>query len=803
MSIRRRITLLIALSIIAIFTVSGYSIFQARVNAAEVKKVTEGVVPSALATADLVSQVKEVQLVTMALVSAPNGNLAGQASDKLVIGKKILQEEINFQIVHVADNTQKGLVEQANDNLLEYFSAIDDTVKFKLAGQNEIADATYYGSVVVLQRELQQIVETLRVEKSREKDAAIAVLNDNLSKTAAGVTGLSLVIMVGLSLFGFFLYRQIITPISQMQETTSEIATSQDFTRRVPVRRMDEIGKSIVAFNLMITKIEESSALLKQKTNDINSMLQNMPQGILTITAGNKVHSEYSAYLEKILDTEDIVDHNFMDLVFSNTNLGSDALSQIDAVISACINEDEINFHLNSHLLAAEIEKSMQNGQIKILDLSWSPITDSAGTIVRLMLCVRDVTELRLLAAEANKQKRELEIIGEILSVTQDKFYMFITSSLNFIDENELLIRDNSEHNSDVLMQLFRNMHTIKGNARTYGLNHLTSIVHEVEQDYVELREVRLDLIWNQIALMDSLLKVRETVEYYAKINEVSLGRKGTGRREGVEHFLMVDKQQILATINLLENATPGNLNELRAAHAAASKTLRLLGTERIIETLEGVFDSLPALANELGKLPPIVEIQDNGYVVHNQASGMLKNVFMHLLRNSMDHGLETPEERWAQNKPVAGTITLTMDVQDGMLQINLSDDGRGIALARIRNIAIENKLVTSEEKFTDEEIADLIFRSSFSTATTVTEVSGRGVGMDAVRNFVNREHGKINIRFTDTNIGAEYRQFEVIVSLPEMLSEYVGEFDFHRPNELEDGLIDIQSVDKTIAKQA
>ena len=803
MSIRHRITLLIILSVIAIFTIGGYSIFQAKINAAAVKSVTEGVVPSALATADLVSQVKEVQLVVMSLISEKDASLAAQANKKLELSKDALKKSIDFQFAHVAGKTQQGLIEQSRDKITDYFMAIDDTVKAKLAGQNDIADANYYGNVVVLQRELQQVVDTLRIEKTRQKDGAIAALNQNLSKTAEGVSILLIVVIVALSVFGFILYRQIISPISQMEATTSEIANNQDFTRRVPVKRMDEIGRSIVAFNMMIEKIQENSLLLKQKTHDIQTMLQNMPQGILTISDGNLVHPEYSAFLETIFDTKEIAGLDFMELVFSNTNLGADALSQIEAVVAACINEDAMNFEFNSHLLAGEIEKKMSDGHVKILDLSWSPITDDAGSVVRLMLCVRDVTELRSLAAEANKQKRELEIIGEILSVTQEKFHAFITSSLKFVDENESLIRNNTVQNGDALGQLFRNMHTIKGNARTYGLNHLTNAVHKVEQSYVALREPRPELAWDQSTLMVELLSVKDTLEYYAGINEVSLGRKGPGRRGGIEHFLMVDRQQIAQTIHLLENAAFGNVQELRAAHDAVSKTLRLLGTERIVETLEGVFDSLPGLAKELGKLPPVIDIHDNGYVIHNHASGMLKNVFMHLLRNALDHGLETPEERGEANKPLAGTITLEMDVQEGMLQIRLGDDGRGLALANIRKMANEKELTGPDEQLSDEAVANLIFRPGFSTAKSVTQVSGRGVGMDAVRDFVSRENGIIKIHFTDDKTGADFRQFEMIVCLPEALSESVEGFNLHAEDDFADASVSFISEEAVASKQA
>lgn len=791
MSIKHRLILLIAISFIAIFAIGGYSIYQSRFNATEVKRVTEGVVPSALSSADLVSRLKEIQLLTMSVVYETDNNLAAQAGEKLSASKARLKEEVAYQLKQADDKTQQGLAQQIQDSLDEYFSAIDDTVKFKLSGKADIAAANYAGNVVVYQRELQQIVDTLRIQKSRAKDDAILALNKNLSNTLEGVSAATVITIAVLSTFGFMLYRQITRPISKMQTMMSEIASSQDFSHQVPVERMDEIGHSIVAFNLMIDQIRESSAQLKQKTTDIQTMLQNMPQGILTITAGYGIHPEYSAYLETIFERKDFVGRNVMDIVFSGTNLGADAVSSVEAAIGASVGEDAMNFEFNQHLLVGEIEKKMPDGRVKVLDLNWSPILDDSNCIVRLMLCIRDVTELRKLAAEAGKQKRELEIIGEILAVPQEKFHEFISSSLKFIDENEQLIRDNPSHNADVIVKLFRNMHTVKGNARTYALAHLTNIVHEAEQPYAELRKPSPNIAWDQTTLMNTLLSVREEIEHYAKVNEVSLGRKGPGRRGGIERYLMVDKQHLHETILRLEKANTSNLYELLAVHNEVRKTLKLLGTERLVEMLEGVFNSLPSLAAELGKVPPTIDVEDNGYVVQNQLGGTMKNIFMHLLRNSMDHGLETADERLAQGKPAAGNIHLQMDVKDGKLQIVLGDDGRGLALERMRGIALDKGMLQPDVQADDQEIADLIFRPGFSTAEKVTEVSGRGVGMDAVLNFIKRENGSLQIQFTDDHAGGAFRQFVTVVRFPQEYAESTEGFNLQPQGTPEETLVE------------
>jgi two-component system chemotaxis sensor kinase CheA len=226
------------------------------------------------------------------------------------------------------------------------------------------------------------------------------------------------------------------------------------------------------------------------------------------------------------------------------------------------------------------------------------------------------------------------------------------------------------------------------------------------------------------------------------------------------------------------------------AARDAAHKALNLLGTEPLSEALDAVLESIPSLANELGKIPPMIVIEDNGYVVVSENVGMLKNVFMHLIRNSIDHGLEIPSWRLEQNKMASGTIRLRLQVIQQMLHISLSDDGRGLALARIRELAVEKKLIDAADKVSDEEVAQLIFRAGFSTAEKVTEVSGRGVGMDAVQNFVKREHGSISIRFTDDAPGADFRQFETIVCLPMSFAKHVDGFNYRQSEDFGDNLV-------------
>jgi len=512
--------------------------------------------------------------------------------------------------------------------------------------------------------------------------------------------------------------------------------------------------------------VAERTLQLRQKTHDIQSMLQNMPQGVLTIQPDNTVHPEYSAYLETILETSDVAGRDVMQLLFSGAKLGADVLDQVGVASAACIGEDRMNFEFNSHLLPAEFDKQMPDGRIKSLALSWSPICDENDTIEKLMLCVRDVTELKRLSAEANQQRRELEIIGQVLAISQEKFHEFITSGRGFLARNRELLQNMPARTDAVLNELFRNMHTLKGNARTFGLLQLANVVHSAEQAYDDLRKDN-GAAWDTQSLLDDLSQVQAALEEYARVNDHTLGRKGPGRRGSVERFLMVDKAQVAASLQLIRSVNPADTEQLRHTLHEVGQTLSLIGTDTAANLLAGTIGSLPSLAVELGKEPPQVQVEDHGIRVRTQLGGVLRNTFTHVLRNAVDHGLETAAERIARGKPAIGRITLELGLTPQHLTIAVHDDGRGLNVRAIRSKALERGLLPADAPARDEDVAQLIFLSGFSTAQKLTEVSGRGVGMDAVKDFVRAEGGDVQIHFLDDAEGADFRRFELVVELP------------------------------------
>jgi two-component system chemotaxis sensor kinase CheA len=343
------------------------------------------------------------------------------------------------------------------------------------------------------------------------------------------------------------------------------------------------------------------------------------------------------------------------------------------------------------------------------------------------------------------------------------------------IKSNEKLIQETDEKEKEVLNVLFRNMHTIKGNARTYGFLFLTNQVHEAEQTYDDLRKNN-EVLWDKDRLLKELNQTLELLQKYSQINENKLGRKGPGRRGSTERFVMVEKEIIEHTLRSLEQVDKNDFAQLKKSINETANMLRLIGTAPIKEVISGILDSLPSLADQTGKAHPIITINDNNIYIKNQVFGLLNNAFMHLYRNSMDHGIETPDERKQKGKNPTGTIELNLSIEEGFLVFRFKDDGKGLAISKINQKAITIGVITSAENISLQDSANLIFLSGVSTAEKVTDVSGRGVGMDAVKNFFKQEKGDVFIQVLDElNPNQDFVPIQLVLKLPEHFAVKIG----------------------------
>ncbi len=166
-------------------------------------------------------------------------------------------------------------------------------------------------------------------------------------------------------------------------------------------------------------------------------------------------------------------------------------------------------------------------------------------------------------------------------------------------------------------------------------------------------------------------------------------------------------------------------------------------------QSVKSVFQRMPRLvrevANMTGKQVRLVT-EGEATEVDKTVIERLGEPITHMLRNAIDHGLEGPEERRAAGKSIEGTVRLVALHRGGRIVIEVSDDGRGINRKRVFAIAVERELISPDAVLSDEEIDNLIFLPGFSTASAVSDISGRGVGMDVVRRSVQALGGRISI---------------------------------------------------------
>jgi two-component system chemotaxis sensor kinase CheA len=171
------------------------------------------------------------------------------------------------------------------------------------------------------------------------------------------------------------------------------------------------------------------------------------------------------------------------------------------------------------------------------------------------------------------------------------------------------------------------------------------------------------------------------------------------------------------------------------------------------------VFSRFPRLVRDISqKLDKQVELKLIGEQTELDKTVMEKisDPMVHLIRNSLDHGLETPEDRLQAGKDPTGSVTLNAYHQGGNIVIEIIDDGRGLNTAKIKEKALANGLIAETDDLSDDEINELIFRPGFSTADAVSDLSGRGVGMDVVKRNINELNGTVEVASTP-NVGSTF----------------------------------------------
>lgn len=211
---------------------------------------------------------------------------------------------------------------------------------------------------------------------------------------------------------------------------------------------------------------------------------------------------------------------------------------------------------------------------------------------------------------------------------------------------------------------------------------------------------------------------------------------------------LVITQSMISQDLKNQENADKRLIRDISQFFRITSALQRVSTSLRMIpikQTFQRMSRLVRDLAKNSGKQVAVELVGEETEIDRNMVDEIY-NPLVHMIRNSVDHGLETPEERIRTGKSERGLITLKAYHRGGNIVIEIADDGKGLDKQKIINKAIKSGLISSEDNLSDQEIYKLIFMPGLSTAAKVTDVSGRGVGMDVVKRAVEKLRGKIEI---------------------------------------------------------
>lgn len=248
---------------------------------------------------------------------------------------------------------------------------------------------------------------------------------------------------------------------------------------------------------------------------------------------------------------------------------------------------------------------------------------------------------------------------------------------------------------------------------------------------------------------------------------------------------MMAESVNDVATVQRnLQRVVEGTEDDLIAQGRQARELQRDLLRTRMVE-FEGIAERLYAVvrqaSKETGKQIKL-DITGGSIEMDRGVLDRMTPAFEHLLRNCVAHGIEAPQERVSKGKPAMGTVTVDLRHEGNDVSVEFRDDGAGLNLERIRSRAVAQGLIASPDEVTDEEAANLIFMPGFSTANEVTELAGRGIGMDVVRSEVQSLGGRIETE-TAADAGAAFRMvLPLTTAVTQVVMLRAGELAFGVP---------------------
>ncbi len=375
---------------------------------------------------------------------------------------------------------------------------------------------------------------------------------------------------------------------------------------------------------------------------------------------------------------------------------------------------------------------------------------------------------------------------------------MFLDDYLNDCKEgfqqinSALLMLEKDRSQSGQLDEVFRILHTLKSSSTMLEFHDIAKLAHICEDllDYlrkskIPITQETIDVLFEVIDTLDAMVGERaegkghmtdfQTVAGKVKslLQEEALpapredGKANAATMPSIEkiqtirvHVDLLDSLfnlvgELIITKNRIDNLVSETMNkELKAALSAMDHMITELNENvsaaRLVP-VDDIFQKFPRMVRDLAKdAHKEVELVIEGREIELDKAVLdaIGEPLIHLLRNAVDHGIEPPDERQKQNKKRSGTVVLSARRAENHILIDVKDDGSGIDIARVRDVAVGRGLISPEEVeyLADKDVLDLLFSPGFSSAEKITGVSGRGIGLDIVRTSVKRLGGTVEV---------------------------------------------------------
>lgn len=511
--------------------------------------------------------------------------------------------------------------------------------------------------------------------------------------------------------------------------------------RQFLVALSDRNKEQLVELKLQNEKELSLISSLREKTQSVRNLLDNAGQGFLSFGADLMVKSEYSSECCKIFDSE-ISDQNYLQLIapYFDDGKKSILLSILESFFAAR------EYICESAYLSLLPSEAVVNGRSILFE--YKRIQGITGKDV--MVILTDITEKKEME-KALEQDRETQRLI-IKAITCKSELIQLINDFDGALQTSFGLYENQSDIKEFLLHFFRTIHTFKGDFAQYSFHNAMRTLHVFENriqsllnsSEIEIREI--EEIIND-AKDASILKIdMDTVEaslgsgYFSESRDISI----------TEERMAVVFDDISAIISDGEKEAVKN-----AYHRLKHRNLKTILLDHK--------DYITYLAGRLEKgQPEYVVTGDNVYIDSNIYSPVLKNL-IHIFRNSLDHGLETEEERVLLNKNPCGTITCAIKRNCDRFSIEISDDGQGIDVEKLKAKAVEKGIFTEGQLAEMDKAAlfNLIFIDNLSTKASVSQVSGRGMGMSSLKNECLQLGGSISVD-SEQNKGTKFT-----ISLP------------------------------------